>query len=424
MQRRSASRVPTIAITVVLVVLLVAGAFAGGAAAERAGLFGSAEVAASAPAVAEFKVFWEAWDLVKRHYVNQSAVDNTALTYGAIRGMLDALGDEGHTRFLSPAELQAEEEALAGRFEGIGAHLTMRDGRPTILAPIPGSPAQQAGLRAGDIIVAVDGREVADLRVDEIARLVRGPAGTQVTVSVIHPGDTTISHITVTRAKIDVPNVSWTMVPGTNVAHLLLSQFAERATQDLVKALAETRERGATAVILDLRNNPGGLRDEAIGVASQFLTTGNVLIEVDAQGQRTEYPVRPGGAAPTIPLVVLVNEGTASSAEIAAGALQDHRRAKVVGVPTAGTGTVLSIFNLSDGSAIFLGTRAWLTPNGREIWHRGITPDVTVTMPPGALPVLPMEEERWTPEQLRDHQDAQLLRALVELNQPVPAPQP
>ncbi len=424
MQRRPFSRALALAIMVFLVVLLVAGAFTGGVAAERAGLFRSPEAVASAPEVPAFKVFWEAWDLVKRHYVNQDAVDDTGLTYGAIRGMLDSLGDEGHTRFLSPAELRAEEEALAGRFEGIGAHLTLRDGRPTILAPIPGSPAQQAGLRAGDVIVAVDGKEVADLRVDEIARLVRGPAGTQVTVSIIHPGDTAITNITVVRAKIDVPNVSWTMVPGTTVAHVLLSQFAERATQDLVKALAEARERGATAVILDLRNNPGGLRDEAIGVTSQFLTTGNVLVEVDAQGERTEHPVRPGATAPTIPLVVLVNEGTASSAEITAGALQDHRRATVVGVPTAGTGTVLSIFNLSDGSAIFLGTRAWLTPNGREIWHRGITPDVTVTLPPGALPVLPLEEERLTPEQLRDRQDAQLLRALAELTQPVPIPQP
>ncbi len=421
MQRRPHSRAPVIALVVALVALLVASAFVGGVAAERAGLFQDSAAIAS-PAVPEFKVFWEAWDLVKRHYVDQDAVDDTGLTYGAIRGMLDSLGDEGHTRFLSPAELRAEEEALAGRFEGIGAHLTMRDGRPTILAPIPGSPAQQAGLRAGDVIVAVDGKEVADLRVDEIARLVRGPAGTQVTVSVIHPGDTTISDVTVVRAKIDVPNVSWTMVPGTSVAHVLLSQFAERATQDLAKALAEARERGATAVILDLRNNPGGLRDEAIGVASQFLAAGNVLVEVDAQGERTEYPVRPAGAAPTIPLVVLVNEGTASSAEITAGALQDHQRAKVVGVPTAGTGTVLSIFNLSDGSAVFLGTRAWLTPNGREIWHRGVTPDVTVALPPGALPVLPLEEGRLTPEQLRDRQDVQLLRALAEVNQPVPVP--
>jgi carboxyl-terminal processing protease len=335
--------------------------------------------------------------------------------------MLAALGDVGHTRFLSPEDLRAEQEALSGRFEGIGAHVGTRDGKPTVLAPLPGSPAERAGIRAGDVIVRVDGREVERLDTQEIVRLVRGPAGTAVTLTVLHQGDTDATDIQVTRARIESPNVVWTITPGTNVAHILLLQFAERSAQDIADALREAQARGATSIILDLRNNPGGLRDEAVGVASQFLRSGNVLLEVNADGQRTEFPVRPGGAALDIPLVVLVNEGSASSAEIVAGALQDQRRGRVIGSQTAGTGTVLSIFTLSDGSALFLGTSGWLTPDGRQIWRRGIDPDILLPLPAGALPLLPFEEERLTPEQLRDRDDAQLLRALQELGSAVPA---
>lgn len=399
---------------------MLAGGFAIGAGAERANLLPGSKACPPPEVAPTFGVFWEAWNLADRHYVDQTAIDSTKLTYGAIEGMLAALGDVGHTRFLSPEELKAEQESLAGRFEGIGAHLGTRDGKPTVLAPLPGSPAERAGIRAGDVIVRVDGREVERLSTDEIVRLVRGPAGTTVTLSVLHQGDTAPVDIQVTRARIESPNVVWTITPGTRVAHMLLLQFAERSAQDLAEALRQAQSRGATAIILDLRNNPGGLRDEAIGVASHFLRAGNVLIEVDAEGRRTEYPVRPGGVAPEIPLVVLVNEGSASSAEIVAGALQDHRRGKIIGVKTAGTGTVLSIFTLSDGSAVFLGTSGWLTPNERKIWHQGIDPDILLPLPAGALPLLPIEEERLSPQEIRERDDAQLMRALEELGSPLP----
>src|SRR5262249_4301328 len=247
--------------------------------------------------------FWQAWDLIEEQYVDRSALDPRRLVYGAIEGMVDALGDVGHSRFLTPEAYQEEQEALAGRLEGIGVEVAVRDGRLTIVAPIPGSPAQQAGLRAGDTIVRVNGQDVTGMSLEQVISQVRGPAGTPVTLTVIHRGETALTDVTVVRERINVPSVSWAQVPGTAVAHVLIRQFAEHATDELVEALPAIRAGGATAVVLDLRNDPGGLRDEAIGLASQFLGEGNVLLEQDAQSRRTPFPVPPGGAATDLPPV-------------------------------------------------------------------------------------------------------------------------
>jgi carboxyl-terminal processing protease len=390
--------------------------FIGGVQADRAGLLPGVPSTEPADVTETFSVFWQAWNLVQRHYVERPSIDPTKMTRGAIEGMLDSLGDTGHTRFLSPDDVKAEQDALAGRLEGIGAEVSMRDGQPVVVAPIPGSPAQQAGIRPGDAIVRVDGQDVGDLTVEQVVNLVRGPAGTSVTLTLLHQGETTLSDVTITRAQITVPSVSWAMLPGTTVAQILVSQFSENTGKDLVSALGDAKTGGATALALDLRNDPGGIRDEAITVASQFLRDGNVLIERDAAGTETPYPVVSGGVALDVPLVVLVNQGTASSAEIVAGAIQDGQRAKLVGATTFGTGTVLSQFSLSDGSAIFLGTAEWLTPNGRQIWHHGITPDVPVALPTGATALIPNQVSSMTADQLQASQDTQLLRALAEVS--------
>ncbi|HUY99059.1 MAG TPA: S41 family peptidase [Thermomicrobiaceae bacterium] len=366
-----------------------------------------------------FGVFWQAWNLVQQHYVDRSAIQAKTMTDGAIEGMLASLGDVGHTRFLTPADVQAEQESLQGQLEGIGAEIGIRDGQPTIIAPIPGAPAQKAGIRAGDALVRVNGKDVTNMSLEQIVNLVRGPAGTPVTLTVIHPGQTTFTDITIVRQKITVPSVSWARLPGTTVAHVLVTSFSNNTTNDLRSAIKAAQAGGATSIVLDLRNDPGGLVDEAVGVASQFIAQGNVFIEQDATGQRTPSKVTGNGVAYEIPMVVLVNNGTASAAEIVAGALQDHQRAKLVGDTTFGTGTVLNQFSLSDGSAILLGTQEWLTPNGHQIWHKGITPDVSLTLPSNADPLIPDQESGMTAAQLAKSQDTQLLRALQLLGQPV-----
>ncbi len=398
--------------------LLLVG-FGGGVLADRAELIPGATYYEPKSVASTFSIFWQAWDLVQQHYVDRAAINPTQMTYGATEGMLDSLGDVGHTRFLSPQALKQENESLAGHLQGIGAELSSQDGQPVIVAPIPGSPAQKAGIRAGDIIVRVNGQPVTGLTLDQVVNLVRGPVGSSVTLTVLHKGETTLTAITVVRAQITVPNVTWARLPGTSVGHVLISQFGLNCTQDLVKVLQDAQANGIKGIVLDLRNDPGGYRDEAIGVASQFLTSGNVLLEQNAQGKRTPYPVRPGGMAPNLPMSVLINEGTASSAEIVAGALQDHHRGPLVGMTTFGTGTVLSTFSLSDGSAILLGTEEWFTPDGRQIWHHGITPDIQVSLPDGVVPLLPEEEAGMTPQQLQSSQDTQLLRALQEVSKSI-----
>ncbi|MCE7989478.1 MAG: S41 family peptidase [Caldilinea sp. CFX5] len=360
----------------------------------------------------QFDVFWEAWNLVQRNFVDRSALDPTRLTYGAIRGMVDALGDTGHTSYLTPEQREDRLTSIEGRFTGIGAQLGEDQGLPIIVAPFDGSPAQQAGIKPGDVIVAVNGEEVTGLTLAEIAEKVRGPADSQVTLTLFRPEENRSLEIVVTRGEITIPAVSWTMVPETQVALIRLSQFSAQATDEIVTAINAAKEAGATSLLVDVRNNPGGLLDQAIGVTSQFLTGGNVLLEEDADGNRTAYPVEAGGQATDLPLVVLVNPGSASSSEIFAGAIQDQQRGQIVGETTFGTGTVLQPYTLQDGSELLLGVKQWLTPNGRLIRNQGIQPDEVVELPLGAALLTPALVREMTLAEIRASQDAQLQKAL------------
>ncbi|MEJ2210480.1 MAG: S41 family peptidase [Anaerolineae bacterium] len=373
-------------------------------------------------AVPQFKLMAEAWNLIEARYVDRPAVQPKQMAYGSISGMVDSLGDTGHSRFLSPEMVQAEQSFNQGQIEGIGVYVQMKDGHLVIVSPIDGSPAQKAGLKAGEIILGVGGTNVADLPLDQVIGMIMGPAGTSVTLTILNPDSGQTRDVTVTRAKIEVQNVIWHQLPGTQVAHLRIVAFSKGVTDDLKQALSEIQQQGLEGIILDLRSNPGGLLDESVGTASQFLAGGNVLLVKDAQGNTTPVPVEDGGTATDIPLVVLINQGTASAAEIVSGALQDAGRAKLVGQTTFGTGTVLNQFDLSDGSAILLATEEWLTPKGRVIWHKGITPDVVVALPADATPLLPMAEEGLTAEQLQASDDAQLLKALDLLTGSTQAP--
>jgi carboxyl-terminal processing protease len=372
---------------------------------------------AAADELRDFDTFWQAWDIVHDRFIDREALDAMELEYGAIRGMIQALGDEGHTTFLTPEELARKRNDISGKFSGIGAYVGVKDGLPMIVAPFEGSPAEVAGVRAGDMIIEVDGEDVTAWSIDEVVGVIRGEEGTEVVLTLLRPDEGESLEIPVTRGEITVPAATWAMVPGTEsegtpVAMIRLSQFSANAREQLVAAIREAKAAGATALVVDIRNNPGGLMEQAIQVTSQFLTDGNVMQQEDAQGKRKAYPVRSGGQATDIPMVVLINEGSASSSEIFAGAIQDHERGLLVGETTFGTGTILEPFVLDDGSGLMLGTSQWLTADGRLIRKQGITPDVKAELPLGADLVYPRELEALSVEELLNSEDTQLLKAL------------
>lgn len=364
-----------------------------------------------------FTIFWQALDVVQDHFVDQDVLTDENLTYGAIEGLLEALGDQGHTAFLTPEEVAAQRSSIAGSFSGIGATVGMENDLPVIIAPIDGSPAEKAGVLAGDMILKVDNTDISGQDLGMVIDQIRGEAGTEVVLTMLRgdeAGPTTID-IAITRGDIVVPATTWGFIPDTDVALIRLSQFSANAAETITAALEEAQDEGASSVVLDLRNNPGGLVDQAIRVTSQFIDEGNVFQEENASGNRRVIEVLGDGVATDIPLVVLINEGSASSAEILAGAIQDYERGLLIGTTTFGTGTVLQPFNLEDGSAIMLGTRQWLTAEGRLIRKQGIAPDIEVTQEIGADLVSPSELESLTLEELLAGEDLQLQEALKEL---------
>ena len=360
----------------------------------------------------DFHLISEAWRIIQGAYVDHVAAQPRTMSYGAISGMVDALGDTGHSRFLSPEMVKELSAIQRNKFEGVGAEIQIKAGHVVITAPLDHSPAQRAGLRPGDIILKVDGNDITGLPLDQVVARISGPAGTPVTLTILDPLSGHTRQVALVRASITVHNVTWHQLPGSNVAHLRIASFGRGMTNDLCKALAEAEHGGRMGIVLDLRNNPGGLLSEAIGATSQFLKNGNVLLVKDAHGTVKPIAVKPGGIATSVPLTVLVNGGTASAAEIMAGALGAAHRATLLGVTTFGTGTVLNEFALSDGSALLLAIEEWLTPAGQAIWHKGITPEIHVELPAEASPILPEEEQNMTAAQLQAGKDTQLLRAL------------
>lgn len=365
-----------------------------------------------------FRIFWEAWRITRDNYVDEKVIDNQRMTYGAIQGMLDTLGDQGHTTFRSPQEAQRNAEWITSTFSGIGAEVTQKDNRPVIVTPMEGAPAERAGIKPNDVIMKIDGVDTIDMTLDDAVTRIRGQEGTQVALTIFRPASNQTLDITVTRGKITEQIVTWIMLPGTTTAYVKLNKFSQNATRDLQAAIQAAQKAGAKNLVFDLRNNPGGLLSEGIAVPSQFLPQGTVVLKERRRGGETkDYPAQRGGVALDIPMVVLINQGSASAAEITSGALQFHNRAKLVGVTTFGTGTILSTFKLSDGSELVLGTAEWLTPGGRMIRRQGIEPDVRVELPPDAQMLTPNAVRAMTPEQFQANTDAQLMEALRLLNE-------
>jgi carboxyl-terminal processing protease len=365
-----------------------------------------------------FRLISDAWKIIENIYVDRAAVKPRSMTYGAISGMVDSLGDTGHSRFLDPGMVKALRNLQKNKFEGVGAEIQMKDGHVVVVASLDNSPAQQAGIQAGDIILKVNGTDITGLPLDQVVARVSGPAGTSVTLTILSTSSGQTREIILKRAAVKIENVRWQRLPGTKTAHLRISSFNRGMADDLRAALAKIRNGDLDSIIVDLRNNPGGLLNEAVEATSQFLENGNVLLVKNSRGDIKSIPVQSGGEATRTPLAVLINSGTASAAEIMAGAIRSAHRATLIGVPTFGTGTVLREFGLPDGSALLLAVEEWLTPSGKAIWHKGIAPDVRVDLPAGATPLLPDESSKMTAAQLQNCKDTQLLRAIKLLNPP------
>ena len=358
-------------------------------------------------------LYAEALDTVRKNYVDQKDIDPKKETYGAIEGMLETLGDGGHTRFLTPAERKQNDQSLSGTYVGIGVQLETKNGEVVVAAPIDGSPAEKAGISSDDVLVAVDGKSVRGDEVSEVVEKVKGPEGTRVELTVRHDGQKRTYNLQ--RAEIDSPVASWALIPGTRVAIVLLSSFSDDSAQELENAFEEAKAAGARRFILDLRNNPGGRLDQAVEMAGYFLEPESVVyIRKDASGEREEITVEGDPESTDVPLAVLVDGGSASSAEILAGALRDNDRAPVVGETTFGTGTVLSEFVLRDGSSILLGVAEWLTPDGDFIRYTGITPDFNVSLSEGTEPITPDDARDLSRQDILE-KDAQLRTAYEKL---------
>jgi len=363
-------------------------------------------------ALGDFELFSQALEIIRENFVGRDELDDRELTYGAIRGLVEALGDTGHSVFLTPEEVRSEQEALGGTVIGIGVLLGERGSGTVVISVLSGSPARAAGIRAGDVIVEVDDEPVGGLAPEQVAARVRGEEGSTVRVGIVRPTTGEELEFSIVRERIRVPAVSWTMVPGTDVALLRLVQFSAGAAGELATARDAALAGGAQAFILDLRGNPGGFVDQAVDVASLFLSDATVYIRETAADERIPVPTNENVEATDVPLVVMVDGGTASSAEIVAGAIKSAERAPVIGQTTFGTGTVLLPYDLADGSAIRLAVERWLTPDGELIFAMGITPTVSVPLGPDQVPVEPEQLRDLAPEQVASVVDPQLGRAL------------
>ena len=323
-----------------------------------------------------FKPFWEAWQIIHNQYVDQP-VNDTKLMQGAINGMMESLGD-AHSTYMDPQTYQDANEQLAGSYEGIGAFVDTTGTFLTITSTMAGSPAEKAGMQAGDQIVAVDHQDMTGINPELVRQKVIGPAGTTVHLSVERQGVSSPLEFDVTRAKISVPSASGKMLDN-GLGYIQITTFGDNTTQELTDTLKTLMAQHPKGLILDLRDNGGGYLQTAVEVVSQFQDSGVVLYEQYGNGTKKPYNVIPGGMATKLPMVVLINEGTASASEITSGALQDYGRAKLVGVVSYGKGTVQNWVPLSDNEgAVRITIARWLTPKGRQIDKKGLTPDVYV----------------------------------------------
>ncbi len=314
----------------------------------------------------------ETWGILSREYVQPDKVDAAALSRAAVAAMVDALNDP-YSAFLDPDAYKLNLTHQQGTFGGIGATVGVRDGKIIVIAPIPGTPAANAGIRSGDIILAVNGESIEGWSIEEVIMKIRGPQGTRVRITLQRTGESAPVELELVRAMIDVPSISYELRDG--IALIRIFYFSERTDEELLPILRRIKDEKPAGIIIDLRSNPGGPVDTVVNIASSFLTKGVVMYIVDNKGNETVYPVERRSVNTTLPVVVLTDNYSASGSEVLSGALQDHQRAVIAGKTTYGKGSANRWFELSDGSAVYLTVSRWLTPDRRLIEGKGIVPD-------------------------------------------------
>lgn len=352
--------------------------------------------AGPAPTADGFAILNEVLRILRTDYVDRDKLDLAKLSEGAIRGMIEAAGDPSQS-YLTPEQYQEARRNNQGvAFDGIGATVNMdENNRLVIVSPIAGSPAAQAGLRPGDWIMAANGEDTTKMTVSEAVQKIRGPRGTKVRLTIKREGENPFD-VEIVRGPIPEVTVYQRMLPE-GFAYIQITQVTQRTGEELSNVIPEIKKNNPKGIVLDLRYNPGGSLNATIEVASQFLKEGVILEDINGDGRRQTYRVKPGGQLTDIPLVVLVNRGSASAAEVISGAFQDAKRATIIGETTFGKGTVNTWKELSNGGAVYVSISHWYTPNGRQIERQGISPDI----------VVPMSEDDW-----RSGNDVQLRRAV------------
>jgi carboxyl-terminal processing protease len=372
---------------VVVALVLLAGAFSGGvlvgSSVQLGGLSGimsSSTGGTPSNLATTFIPFWQTWNLIHSQYLVQP-VDNTKLMEGAITGMVASL-DDPYSSYWTPQETKDVATSLSGSYDGIGAYVDESGAYLTIIKAIPGTPADKAGLQPGDEIIAVNGKDVSGID-PEVVRdtMVLGTAGTSVQLTIKRTGVEQPIEVTIVRAHIVIPSVTSKMLDN-QIAYIQITQFGTTTAHDFHTQLGQLLAQNPNGLILDLRDDGGGLLDQAVGVASEFIPNGVVVYQEDAKGNKTPLDANSGGLATQlkIPVIVLVNGETASASEIVAGALQDTGKAKLLGVTTYGKGVVQALNPLEDGGTARLTIAQWLTPKGRTINKKGLTPDFIVQM--------------------------------------------
>ena len=319
----------------------------------------------------------QAWYFIFHDYVDKTKLNSANMSRAAIEGMIEEL-DDPYTSYLSDEAYQLGVGGLEGAIEGIGAQVGVREAKLTIIAPIAGSPADKAGIRAGDVILKVDGKPTAEMSLAEAVLTIRGTKGTAVRLLVLHEGESEPVEIEIVRDTIELSSVRFEM--KEDMAYIYITHFSRQTDEELTPVLASLAEKGARGIILDLRSNPGGLLDEVVDITSHFLTEGVVVSVVDNKGEKTFYEAKTSEVVTDLPVVILVNGFSASGSEVLSGALQDHERATVAGSKTYGKGSVNILRELENGSALYITIARWLTPDGRPIEGEGIEPDIELEL--------------------------------------------